>query len=671
MNPCKGKSIVTEMVKEGTLLWEPTEECKKQSNMMRYMMWLKNNRQLAFHSYETLWQWSVTDIEGFWESLWAYFDIKSASPYREVLAERKMPGAKWFAGAELNFAEHIFRNMNPDHPAIISRSEIRPLQTMTWQQLYDQTAAFAAGLKAAGIQPGDRVVAYMPNIAETVIAFLACASIGAIWSSSSPDFGSSIVVDRFKQIEPRILIAADGYRYGGKDYDRLATVQSIQAAIPSLEKIILLPYLSEEPDVSRLQNIVTWDDFAAGHPSPQLDFNPLPFDHPIWVLYSSGTTGLPKAIVQGQGGILLEHLKTITIHMNVKPGDRFFWYTTTGWMMWNMVVGALLSQASIVLYDGNPGYPDLETLWKFADETEMTLFGTSASFLINCRNKAVSPKSKYKLDKLASVKSTGSPLPPEGFQWVYEHVRSDVWLSSTSGGTDVCAPFVAGSPLLPVHAGEIQCRALGAKVEAYNEDGVPVSNEVGELVVTEPMPSMPLFFWNDEDGQTYFHSYFDTYPGVWRHGDWIKITPKGSCQIYGRSDATINRGGIRMGTSEIYSAVEGVPGIADSLVIDVSNTQGKAFMPLFVVLNEGVTLDEGLKNDIINSIREHCSPRHIPNGIYEIKEVPRTLNGKKLEVPIKKMLMGFPLEKAVNKDSMSNPDSLEYFIAFAKQFAVE
>lgn len=660
---------VTQSVKEGTLLWEPSSTFKQQANITKYMDWLKDKKQLTFDDYHTLWEWSVTEIENFWESVWEYFDIQASTPYQSVLSGRNMPGAKWFEGAKLNYAEHVFRHVRPDEPAIIAQSELRSLEEISWQTLYERVASFAAGLKAAGIKKGDRVVAYMPNIPEATIAFLACASIGATWSSCSPDFGSPTVIDRFKQIEPKILIAVDGYRYGGKDFDRMATVREIQNAIPTLEKTVLLPYLADDPNLSFLREAVFWNEFVNEHQNATLDFEHVPFDHPLWVLFSSGTTGLPKPIVQGQGGILLEHLKLCGLHTNLKPGERFFWFTTTGWMMWNVVVGGLLTGATILLYDGSPGYPNLDTLWKFAEDTKMTVFGTSASYLLSCRNNGINPQENFNLKHLKSIASTGSPLPPEGFEWAYKCVKEDLWLVSTSGGTDLCTAFVTGSALLPVHAGEIQCRALGANIKAYDEDGNALTNEVGELVITEPMPSMPIFFWNDENGERYFTSYFNVYPGVWRHGDWIKITDRGSCQIYGRSDSTINRGGIRMGTSEIYSAVESVEEVTDSLVVDISNEKGEAFMPLFVVLKEGVKLDESLENQIKQRVRENCSPRHVPNAIYQITEVPRTLNGKKLEVPIKKILMGIPAEKAATKGALSNPESLDFFIRFAKELS--
>lgn len=662
---------MSQRVQEGMLLWEPSAQFKEQSNLVRYMKWLEIHKQKSFDTYETLWEWSVTEVEEFWESLWDFFEIQASEPYTRVLSTHQMPGAKWFEGAKLNYTEHIFRNMRPNERAILSKSELRPLEEMTWQQLYDEVALFADRLKASGIQSGDRVVAYIPNITEAIVAFLACASIGATWSSCSPDFGSPTVIDRFKQIEPKILIAVDGYRYGGHDFDRIETVKQIQAAIPTLKKTIVLPYLKTDPNIASLTSAQFWDDFIGERQPVELEYEQVPFDHPLWVLYSSGTTGLPKAIVQGHGGILLEHLKKAVLQSDLKEDDRFFWFTTTGWMMWNVVVGSLLARSAIILYDGNPSYPKKDTMWEFAEETGMTVFGTSASYLLMCMNNKLKPREQFDLSRLKSVMSTGSPLPPEGFQWVYENVGDDIWLASASGGTDLCTAFVTGSPILPVRAGLIQCRALGAKVQAYDERGNEVMNEVGELVVPEPMPSMPLYFWNDHDGSRYFESYFDTYPGVWRHGDWIKIRPDGSCQIYGRSDSTINRGGIRMGTSEIYRAVESVEGVNDSLVIDVSNEKGKAYMPLFVVLDDGIKLDDTLKSELTKRIRENCSPRHVPNDIFQIEEVPRTLNGKKLEVPIKKLLIGVPVEKAVNKGAMSNPNTIDFFIDFSKNFSME
>ncbi len=652
---------------EGTPLWEPSKEFKGNATISRYTRWLEEERGLAFDDYDGLWEWSVTDLEGFWSSLVEFFDVKMSEPYERVLGRREMPGAEWFPGARLNYAEHSLRvpEERLDEPALVHESELRPLEETSWRELRERVAALAASLKEMGVGRGDRVVEYLPNVPEAVVAFLACASLGAIWSSSSPDFGAGSVTDRFSQIEPKVLIAVDGYRYGGKDFDRMGVVASLQREIPTLERTIVVPYLSDAPDLGALDNAILWEDALAENEGAGLSFEPVPFDHPLWVLYSSGTTGLPKAIVHGHGGILLEHLKKSHLHIDLGPGDRFFWFTTTGWMMWNMLVGGLLAGATAVLYDGNPGHPDMNALWAFAEQTGMTHFGTSASYLMGCAKAGVEPGRDSDLSALKGVGSTGSPLPPEGFSWVYEHVKEDLWLYSTSGGTDLCTAFVGGVPLLPVRAGELQVRALGAKVEAFNEEGEPVLDEVGELVLTEPMPSMPIYLWNDPDGERYRESYFDVYPGVWRHGDWIKVKSEGGCVIYGRSDSTINRGGVRMGTSEIYSAVEGVEEISDSLVIDVHRPNGDSFMPLFVVLREDAELDDELKGKIKKSIRERTSPRHVPNEVFAVPDIPKTLNGKKLEVPVKKILTGTPPEQAASRDSLSNPESLDRFAELA------
>jgi acetoacetyl-CoA synthetase len=652
---------------EGTLLWEPSEEFKENAVISRYMKWLKDERDLSFDGYDELWEWSVTDLDGFWSSVWDYFEVRSSNPYERVLGRHEMPGAQWFPGTELNYAEHVFRNARPDEPALVYKSESRQLGEVSWQELREEVGALAAGLKSLGVGRGDRVVAYLPNVPEAVVALLACASIGATWSSGSPDFGAGSLVDRFMQIEPKVLLAVDGYRYGGKDYDRTQVVAKLQQEIPSLEKTVILPYLSDDPDLGSLENVILWDELLAEHNGAELSFERVPFDHPLWVLYSSGTTGLPKAIVQSQGGILMEHLKKVCLHIDLGPDDRFFWFTTTGWMMWNLLVGGLLSGATALLFDGNPGHPDMNALWRFAEETNMTHFGTSASYLTSCMKASIEPGRDFDLTNLKGVGSTGSPLQPEGFEWVYEHVKGDAWLYSTSGGTDLCTAFVGGVPLLPVRSGELQARSLGAKVEAFNEEARPVIDEVGELVITEPMPSMPTYLWNDPDGERYRESYFDVYPGVWRHGDWIKIKSNGACVIYGRSDSTINRGGVRMGTAEIYSAVEKVEEVQDSLVVDIHKPDGSAYMPLFVVLAEDAELDDDLKNRIKRSIRENASPRHVPNEILAVPDIPRTLNGKKLEVPVKKILSGTPPEQAASKDSLSNPESLDRFAELAER----
>jgi acetoacetyl-CoA synthetase len=630
------------------------------------MRWLEAQCGVPLDDYCSLWQWSVDDLEAFWASIWDFFEVASSAPYSEVLPERTMPGARWFSGAELNYAEHPFRGKRDQDVAILHASELRELSELRWGELRDQVARAAAALREIGVERGDRVVGYMPNVPETVVAFLATASIGAIWSSCSPDFGAGSVVDRFAQIEPKVLIAADGYRYNGRDFDRLDVVAGLQRELPTLARTVILPYLDSRPDLSRLQDVTAWDELLAAGEGASLDFARVPFDHPLWVLYSSGTTGLPKAIVQGHGGILIEHLKKLHLHVDLHEGDRLFWSTTTGWMMWNFLVAGLLTRGAIVLYDGSPGHPDMNVLWGLAERAGITCFGTSASYIAACMKAGVEPAGAHDLSRLRSVGSTGSPLAPEGFDWVYERVGEETWLFSTSGGTDVCTAFVGGVPLLPVYCGELQARALGAKVEAFDENGHPVVDRVGELVITEPMPSMPLFLWGDFDGSRYRASYLEHYPGVWRHGDWIEITSRGTAVIYGRSDSTINRQGVRIGTSEIYRAVASVPEVLDCLVVDVPRPGTEGWMPLFVVLREGSELTDELTGEIKRLIRERCSPRHVPNDIFRINEVPRTLSGKVLEVPVKKILMGTPPESAASRDSLANPAALDYFVELSE-----
>jgi acetoacetyl-CoA synthetase len=639
---------------DATVLWEPPAELRERATMTRYMRWLEAERGLSFADYDALWRWSTDELEEFWASIWEFFGVQGG--YEQVLADPSMPGAKWFAGAEVSYPEHIFRDKPGDRVAIRHASELREPGEWTWDELREQTARVAARLRAMGVGRGDRVVAYMPNIPETIAAFLATASLGAVWSSCSPDFGARSVVDRFAQIEPKVLLVVDGYRYGGKDHDRRELIERLQGEMPTLERTVILPYLGAEGD---------WDEAFPATDAP-LEFARVPFDHPLWVLYSSGTTGLPKAIVHSQGGILLEHLKKHNLHIDAQEGDRIFWFTTTGWMMWNFLVSVLLTEASIVLYDGNPATPDMDVLWDLAERTGMTCFGTSAAYIAGCMKAEVEPAKGRDLSALRSVGSTGSPLAPEGFEWVYEQLGRETWLFSTSGGTDVCSAFVGGVPILPVYRGELQGRALGAKVEAYDEDGNPVIDEVGELVITKPMPSMPIYFWDDPDGERLRESYFDMFPGVWRHGDWIRITERGTAVITGRSDSTINRGGIRMGTAEIYRAVLALDEITDALVVDIAREgDDEAWMPLFVVLRDGEELDDDLVQAIRARVREDCSPRHVPSEVLQVKEVPRTLSGKVLEVPVKKILTGTPPEKAASRDSLANPESLDYFVELA------
>ncbi|MCW2983174.1 MAG: acetoacetate--CoA ligase [Conexibacter sp.] len=647
---------------EPKVLWTPSAERAEAATLTRFARWVAADRGVdVTGSYDALWQWSIDDLDGFWSAVWEFFDVQASAPYDAVLGSRAMPGAEFFPGARLSYAEHLFRNRPDSALALQHASELRELDWMTWGELRDLTARIATGLKFLGVGEGDRVVAYIPNIPEAIAAFLACASLGATWSSCSPDFGVRSVVDRFAQIEPKVLIAVDGYRYGGKDFDRRDVVAQLRDEIASLEHVVLLDYLGTEGDPP--DGVVDWRDLI--RQQEPLEFAQLPFDHPLWVLYSSGTTGLPKPIVHGQGGVLLEHLKLMHLHLDAQEGDRVFWFTTTGWMMWNFVVGVLLTPASVVLFDGNPGTPTLNRLWDLAAEAGVTTFGTSASFIASCMKDGVEPGGGRDLSALKAVGSTGSPLAPEGFQWVYDHLGADTWLFSTSGGTDVVSAFVGGVPTLPVYRGELQARALGADVQAWDPDGNPLVGEVGELVIAQPMPSMPVGFWGDEDGSRLRDSYFEHYPGVWRHGDWIEITERGTAIIYGRSDSTINRGGIRMGTSEIYRAVLADDAIVDALVVDIPRDGTEGWMPLFVVLREGEALTDDLVASIKRRIRTDCSPRHVPNEIHQIAEVPRTLSGKVLEVPVKRILMGQPAEQAASRDSLANPAALDVFVEMA------
>ncbi|MGC8800228.1 MAG: acetoacetate--CoA ligase [Chloroflexus sp.] len=650
------------------LLWEPPTELRDHCTMRTFMHWLAQRYGLHFDDYHRLYHWSVNELETFWSALWEYYHIKAYTPSTTVLSSREMPGARWFVGARLNYAEHVFRHATPDRPAVIVASERQPPTPLSWAELQAQTAAIAQTLRNAGVGPGDRVVAYVPNTHHALIGCLATASLGAIWSSCSPDFGSPSVIDRFSQIAPKVLIAVDGYQYGGKPFDRRAEVAAIQAALPSLELTIGIAYLNPTTDFAGLRGpVVRWEEVV--QTSAELHFTPVEFNEPLWVLYSSGTTGLPKPIVHSQGGILLEHIKSLDLHFDMRPGDTFFWYTTTGWMMWNFLIGGLLIGAVPILYDGSPAYPDMGVLWRLAEQTKMRYFGTSAGYITALMKSGLEPRAQFNLSTIKAIGSTGSPLPPEGFEWVYDHIKHDVWLVSYSGGTDVCSGFVGGCPLLPVYSGEIQCRTLGCKAEAYDTDGHSVIGVMGELVITAPMPSMPIYFWNDPDYTRYKASYFEQYPGVWRHGDWIVINERGGVVIYGRSDSTINRQGIRIGTSEIYRAVETIPEVLDSLVIDLEGLGGRSYMPLFVVLREGVTLDDDLRQRIKQTIRTNLSPRHVPDDIFQIDAVPVTLSGKKLEVPIKKILLGVPVEQAANPDSLRNPESLQFFVRLAQTFA--
>ncbi len=660
-------------VTEGTLLWEPSDEQKANANLTRYMGWLKDKRGLDFTSYDALWSWSVTDLEGFWASVWDFFGVKSHTPYSQVLGQRTMPGAQWFPGTQLNYAEHAL-SRNDDHPAIEFRNEGGDARTLTYAELRRQVASVAVGLRELGVGKGDRVAAYLPNIPEAVVAFLATASIGAVWSSCSPDFGARNVIDRFQQIEPTVFITVDSYRYNGKVFDRMDASAEIQRSLPTLKATVLVSYLNDDAPLGGLKGVIPWSELLQTSALRQAQdermlFEQVPFDHPLWVLYSSGTTGVPKAIVQSQGGILIEHLKALSLHLDLTADDRFFWFTTTGWMMWNFLVGGLLHGMTIVLYDGSPAYPDMNAMWRLVEETGITYFGTSAPFLAACMKAGIEPNRDFDLSRLRGIGSTASPLPPEGFAWVYDHVKRDLLLGSASGGTDICTSLAMSCPILPVHAGELQCAGLGTAMQSFNEAGLPVSGEVGELVVTEPMPSMPLYLWGDRDGSRYHDSYFNVYPGVWRHGDWLKVTERGSLIIYGRSDSTLNRGGVRMGTSEFYSVIDELGEVVDSLVVDTSSLGNEGKLLLFLVLAEGVQLDDALMSKLKSRLRRALSPRHVPDEVYAVPDVPRTLNGKKVEVPVKRILLGESPNVVVTPSSLANPDSIQYFVDFASQEA--
>ena len=643
--------------------WTPSEAFKQEANLTHYLNWLKEQRGLDFKSYQSLWEWSVSQIGDFWESLFLYFKIKSHTPYTEVVSGDPMPLTQWFKGASLNFAEHVFRNATDQYPAIVFQSEEKPLQEISWQLLQSRVAALQGYLLEKGVERGDRIVAFLPNIPEATMAFLASSSLGAIWSSCSPDFGTQAVVDRFAQVAPKVLIAVDGYSYGGKAFDKENVILELMKVLPALELVILIPYLN--PDKT-IHGTVSWNE-TLKNKNRIISFEPVPFGHPIWVLYSSGTTGIPKAITHSHGGILLEHMKYLAFHNDVKAGERCFWYTTTGWMMWNYIQGCLLLGGTVVLYDGSPAYPDMDVLWKFSSEARVSHFGTSAGFVVANVKAKTHPGKDFDLAALRSMGSTGSPLPPEGFDWIYEEVKQDLWLSPISGGTDVCSAFVGGNPLWPVYSGEMQCRALGCKLEAYNDEGKPVTNEVGEMVISQPMPSMPIYFWNDENYQRYTSSYFSMYPGKWRHGDWTMITPRQGVVIYGRSDATLNRGGVRIGTSEIYRAVDGIPEVKDSIIVCLERPGGEFYMPLFVQLRTGEALNDALKNKINHTIRAAYTPRHVPDELVAIPEVPYTISGKKIETPVKKILQGSSVQEAINPDALRNPKALDFFVALSKK----
>ena len=641
------------------VLWEPRPDALDHTRIGRFIHWLAEEKGLSFTDYDALWRWSVDDLDAFWGAVWEHFGLLGhhGGP---VLGSRTMPGAEWFPSTTTNYAENLLANA-PDDIAVVARSQTRGPSELTGPQLHDQVARAAAGLRRLGVGPGDRVVAYAPNIPETLVAFLASASIGAAFSSCPPEFGTRAVLDRFTQIEPKVLVTIDGYRHKGKDVDRADAVEEIVVGLPSLRHVVAVDYLGADHAAGAL----AWDDLLSEKAEPQ--FEAVPFDHPLYILYSSGTTGLPKPIVHGHGGVLVEHVKVLALHHDLGPGDRFFWFSTTGWMMWNYTVSGLAVGASIVTFDGDPGHPDLHTLWALAAEAGITVFGASAPFLLACRKEALEPARDHDLGRLRQVGSTGAPLPAEGFHWVSDAVGRDVQLVSASGGTDVVTAFVAGVPLLPVVAGEITCRCLGAKVEAFDDSGRSVVGEQGNLVITAPLPSMPVGFWGDDDGSRYRAAYFEEYPGVWCHGDWITITDRGSCVITGRSDATLNRGGVRLGTSDFYAVVEALPEVVDSLVVHLEDPEGGAGeLLLFVQPAPGCAVDDMLKSRIGTELRTSLSPRHVPDEIIEVPAVPRTLSGKKLEIPVKRILGGTPAAEAAAKGALADTEALAPFEALAR-----
>jgi acetoacetyl-CoA synthetase len=656
-------------VRTGELLWQPHAERVVRSNLAAFLRWLQLQRGRRFANYEALWEWSVTDLDGFWAAIWDYFLVRPSVPYSRVLARRQMPGAQWFPGARLNYAEHALRNERPGVDALLHQSEGASLQRMTWPELGHQVRALATELRKLGVKPGDRVVACLPNVPEAVVAMLATASIGAIWASCGPDFGARGVLDRFAQLGPKVFLCATHYRHGGRVFSRVNTMKGVVAGLTTLQHVIHVAAAEESPGAAEALGALSWSDIMSCDPVAvsQFRFEQVAFDHPLWILFTSGTTGLPKPIVHGHGGILLEQLKHLSFNFDLRPRQRLFIYTTTGWMMWNFLAGALLSDVVPVLYDGHATHPDPGVLWKLADESQAAVFGASPAYMRLVRRAGYKPREHFRLESLETLSLAGSPVNAECMAWCSENIKQDLWVWPGSGGTEVCTGFVGGVPTLPVRAGEIQARALGCAAYAFNSRGERVVNEVGELVITEPMPSMPLYFWRDPGYKRYLESYFEVYRGVWCHGDLFRLTRRGTCQIIGRSDATLNRQGVRIGTAEIYRALERVQEVDDGLIVNLLLPAGGFFMPLFVSLRPGVQLDDRLEAKIRAHLRDDCSPRHVPDRIYQVAVIPYTRSGKKLEVPVRHILMGMPLAKAADVSALAVPGSLDWFVKFARR----
>ena len=655
-------------VREGDLLWTPSPQDVSGANLTAFTDRLGRERGLRFSDYDALWRWSVEDLAGFWQAVWDTFDVMSSAPYTSVLGSRAMPGARWFPGARLNYAEHVLRSERPGEDALLYRSETTPLAGVPWETLAGQVRVLATRLRAMGVRPGDRVVSCMPNIPHTVIAMLATTSIGAIWANCSPDFGWRGVIDRFTQLAPKVLFCVDGYRYGGKEFHRTAEMRQIIDALGSLEHVIYLPYLDPDRAQPPTPGALTWAA-AIDHPpvpAAEFGFEQVPFDHPLWILFSSGTTGLPKPIMHGHGGILLEQLKLQSLHMDLRAGMRMFFFTTTGWMMWNFLVSSLLLGVCPVLFDGSPAHPQPDVLWQVAQEAGVSFFGASPAYVDLMTRAGIVPGERFDLSRLRAVMLAGSPVSAACGAWFYHNVKADLWLCSGSGGTDVCTGFVGGVPTLPVYAGEIQARHLGVAAHAFNERGEKVIDEVGEFVITEPMPSMPVGFWGDPDGTRYRESYFADFPGIWRQGDFFRINSRGGCFVLGRSDATLNRHGVRIGTAEIYAVLASVEEVTDALIVNLDLPGGGFFMPLFVTLSGGRLLDDALRRKIRDRLRQEYTPRHVPDQIIQVREIPATLTGKKMEVPVRRILLGTPPQDAANVNAMANPGSLDEFVGYAR-----